>query len=85
MRIRLWSLCLALILAAGISAAAVADVTWSGPGWYAEAVDPLLDVRLLSGPYSDEATCTPNLPTDNNSNFLYSCTYESSDPTGGGP
>lgn len=86
MRQHLWSLVSGFLLAAIIvSVPARADVTWTGSGWYAEAIDPNFDIILLSGPYSSKADCEPALNQyPQNGDYLFSCTYETSDPTKGG-
>ena len=62
-RARIWAMTAGFILAGGIaSLPAMADVSWSGPGWYINGVhtddqgypDGL---SLLFGPFSSEAEC----------------------------
>ena len=63
------------------SAPAIADVTWSGIGFYVVRYPPrnYTDPTVISGPYATEAVCKPYLPPDTGDS-IYSCLYENSDP-----
>lgn len=80
MRMRAWCVAAGFALAGVMAVPATAAVPWSGPGWYVEAMAETFEIFLISGPYTSEDACTPNQPADDKS-FLYSCVYETSDPT----
>lgn len=84
MRVRPWSLAVAVFLAGGAAAGpAVADVSWSGPGWYVEGTVTGMDTSLISGPYATEADCKAAQPADDK-DYVYGCYYDTTDPTDDG-
>lgn len=69
---------LAVLFAAGVSAAAAADVHWNGAGWYgiADAID---FGWIETGPYQDKESCNASLPDDDDE-VEYYCEYLATKP-----
>jgi len=72
------------LISAVVSDPALADGTWTGPGWYVEETATGFDATLVSGPYADEAQCKAALPADTD-DYSYECIEEETDPTTDSP
>lgn len=76
MRAQSWVWTLVLVLGGLLTgAAALADVSWSGPGWYVESTQSGLDSELVAGPYATEDACNAAKPADTQY-VVYACFYE---------
>lgn len=82
MRARLWILAAGFVLVGAMaSAPAMADVDWSGAGYYLEDDANALLGGFISGPYSSEADCKTALSALSQDDQQYAaCTYYASDP-----
>ena len=71
----------ALLTLASLAFAAGADAKagWSAPGWYVVA-DTIVGPFVWSGPYTDEASCQPNVPAKED-DADYACEYLAERPS----
>lgn len=80
MRTRSWWALVMLATAGALSCPAQADISWSGAGWYVEALSGFFDFELISGPYASEEACKTALPADTE-DTSYMCSDEEQDPS----